>query len=49
MRKLKGVMVATIAAATIVVGAGAASANPVCDNMPGPRDGKAVWYTLLCR
>lgn len=52
MRNFKIALVAVVAAFSMFMGASAANAGPldeVCDNFPGPRDGKAVWYTLLCR
>lgn len=51
MRKTKVVLVAAISAVSILGAAGGAAARPldeVCENFPGPRDGKAWWYHAVC-
>lgn len=48
MSRTKRVVVAGMAALTLL-GMGAASAGPVEDFCErSPRDGKAVWYRVLC-
>jgi hypothetical protein len=48
MKRTRMLVVATVTA-LIVVGSGAASAGPVKDFCErSPRDGKAVWYRIVC-
>lgn len=52
MNKLKLASVAALSALSVLGAAGGAAANPletVCENFPGPRDGKAWWYHTVCR
>lgn len=49
MRRTKRIVIAGMAALILLGTAAAASAGPVEDFCErSPRDGKAVWYPLLC-
>ena len=49
MRHLKALLAAAITAVALIGPAGTASAGPIedfCDR--SPKDGKAVWYRIVC-
>lgn len=51
MQKTKVALVAAFSVLSMFAVAGGASARPldvVCENFPGPRDGKAWWYHAVC-
>lgn len=51
MQKTRMVLVAAMTVLSTFAVAGAATAQPidvVCENFPGPRDGKAWWYHVVC-
>ena len=51
MQKAKVLVVATMSVLSMLTFGGAAMAQPldvVCENFPGPRDGKAWWYHAVC-
>lgn len=49
MRKMRSFLIAAITMLALLAPVGAASAGPVEDFCErSPRDGKAVWYRIIC-